>query len=160
MFGAALLPLAAFANTVVSNTTVSSGQVYQAQDPVQVSTSGTVLVQSGGIATFRGSGSVSLQPGFTASSGGFFHASIVESFIVPLAWPAASGSVTGYNVYRNGTKLNGSALTVTSYTDTTALAGTTYTYVIKAVISGSESTVVTYTVTTAGSLEVFTPLVH
>ncbi|HEX4145358.1 MAG TPA: fibronectin type III domain-containing protein [Pirellulales bacterium] len=61
---------------------------------------------------------------------------------VNLSWTAASGTVTGYNVYRgttaggeSTTPLNSSPLaaTATSYSDTTAVAGNTYFYVVKAV---------------------------
>ncbi|MGQ0711131.1 MAG: extracellular catalytic domain type 2 short-chain-length polyhydroxyalkanoate depolymerase [Rhodoferax sp.] len=54
------------------------------------------------------------------------------------------GSVTGaasYNVYRNGTKVNTSAITGTSYTDSGLAAGTTYTWTVRAVSSaGAEGT--------------------
>jgi fibronectin type 3 domain-containing protein len=62
-----------------------------------------------------------------------------------LAWSAAGAGTTGYNVYR-GTAAGGESTTplnsvplsagTTSYQDTTALAGNTYFYVVKA-ISGS-----------------------
>ncbi|HEX4145463.1 MAG TPA: fibronectin type III domain-containing protein [Pirellulales bacterium] len=68
-----------------------------------------------------------------------------SSSAADLSWTAATGTVAGYNVYRgtvaggeSATPINGSPLsaTATSYTDTTALAGTTYYYVVKA-INGS-----------------------
>ncbi|MEI8195444.1 MAG: LamG-like jellyroll fold domain-containing protein, partial [Phycisphaerae bacterium] len=52
---------------------------------------------------------------------------------INLAWTAPGGAITGYNIYRgttsggeSGTPLNGSPVTTTSYSDTTAAAGTTY----------------------------------
>ncbi len=62
-----------------------------------------------------------------------------------LAWTAAGSGTTGYNIYRgtvaggeSTTPLNSAPLSAgaTSYQDTTALAGNTYFYVVKA-ISGS-----------------------
>jgi len=61
---------------------------------------------------------------------------------VNLSWTAASGTITGYNVYRGTTAggeattpINSSPLaaTATSYSDTTAVAGNTYYYVVKAI---------------------------
>jgi hypothetical protein len=61
---------------------------------------------------------------------------------VALSWTASSGA-TSYNVYRSTggtyTKLNGSPITATTYTDTTAANGTTYYYVVTAVNSCGES---------------------
>lgn len=58
---------------------------------------------------------------------------------VALSWTVATGSVTGYNVYR-GTRAGGesptplvSGLAGRSYTDTSATVGTTYFYKVKAV---------------------------
>lgn len=87
-----------------------------------------------------------------------FYATSAQSYSVGLAWNAVSGA-TGYNVYRNGVKLNGSALTGTSFTDATAQPGTSYSYTVTAIANdGSESLAATLNVTTAGSFEVFTPL--
>ena len=61
---------------------------------------------------------------------------------INLAWTAATGTITGYNVYRgttaggeSTTPINSSPLaaTATSYSDTTAVAGNTYFYVVKAI---------------------------
>ena len=58
---------------------------------------------------------------------------------INLAWTSPGGTVTGYYVYRgtstggeSGTALNTTALTTTSYSDTTAVAGTTYYYKVEA----------------------------
>lgn len=93
-----------------------------------------------------------------------FQATTVHSYSVALAWNTVSGA-TGYNVYRNGTKLNSALLTGTTYTDNSTTnptnppqPGTAYAYTVKAVaIDGTESSA-TLNVTTAGSFEVFTPL--
>jgi len=66
--------------------------------------------------------------------------------LVSLSWtvPADGGSpITGYNVYRGDTTLTEvllvSALTATTYDDTTALTGSTYFYVVTAVNAVGES---------------------
>jgi poly(3-hydroxybutyrate) depolymerase len=46
---------------------------------------------------------------------------------IALSWTAASGA-TGYNVYRNGVKVNASPVAGTAYTDTGLAASTTYSY--------------------------------
>src|SRR4029077_11420076 len=63
---------------------------------------------------------------------------------VALSWGASSGA-TGYNVYRSATSgsyttpLNGSPILGTSYTDSSALNGSTYFYVVRAVNGGGSS---------------------
>lgn len=63
---------------------------------------------------------------------------------VVLSWTAMTG-IAGYNVYRStasgtlGTKLNPSLLASAGYTDTTALAGTTYYYCVTANNQAGES---------------------
>jgi chitinase len=54
-----------------------------------------------------------------------------------LSWSASSGTVTGYNVYRNGTKV--ATTTSTSYTNTGLAASTTYTFAVSASNSAGES---------------------
>lgn len=82
----------------------------------------------------------------------------VGSYSVALVWNAASGA-TGYNLYRDGVKLNASPLAATSYTDATAQPGATYTYTVRAIGEGGvESPAAALTVTTAAAMEVFTPL--
>jgi fibronectin type 3 domain-containing protein len=70
-----------------------------------------------------------------------------QAATVNLAWdvPASGGAATGYNVYRSTvsgqftTKLNATPLTTLTYADTTAVAGTTYFYVVRAVNASGES---------------------
>ncbi len=53
---------------------------------------------------------------------------------IPLSWtpnPMADG-VSGYDIYRNGTKIGSTSGTVTSFVDSTASAGATYQYTIDA----------------------------
>jgi poly(3-hydroxybutyrate) depolymerase len=57
---------------------------------------------------------------------------------IALSWSAASGA-TGYNVYRNGVKVNAATVTGTVYTDTGLAASTTYSYQASTVAGGSES---------------------
>ncbi|QJE00132.1 PHB depolymerase family esterase [Massilia forsythiae] len=57
---------------------------------------------------------------------------------ITLTWNAAAGA-TGYNVYRNGTRVNASTLTGTGYTDGGLAAATTYSYQVSALAGGAES---------------------
>jgi fibronectin type 3 domain-containing protein len=54
---------------------------------------------------------------------------------VNLSWSAATdpSGIKGYNVYRNGVKINSALVTTTSYGDSTATAGATYSYTVTAV---------------------------
>jgi fibronectin type 3 domain-containing protein len=56
---------------------------------------------------------------------------------VNLAWNASTDTggsgLAGYNVYRNGTKLNSSLVTTTSYGDGTVSGNSTYSYTVQAV---------------------------
>ncbi|MBW6492562.1 MAG: carboxypeptidase regulatory-like domain-containing protein, partial [Lentimicrobium sp.] len=59
---------------------------------------------------------------------------------VNLAWTANSNrAFLGYNVYRNGTKLNATLLTGTTYADLGVARNTTYTYNVTAVYDEGES---------------------
>lgn len=56
-----------------------------------------------------------------------------------ISWASVTGAA-GYFVYRNGAKVNASALTGTSYTDTGLAAGTTYSWTVTAAdANGAES---------------------
>jgi hypothetical protein len=57
---------------------------------------------------------------------------------VSLQWSAVSGAA-GYNVYRNGSKVNSGIVTATSYTDSGLAASTTYSYQVSSTASGRES---------------------
>jgi poly(3-hydroxybutyrate) depolymerase len=63
-----------------------------------------------------------------------------------IGWNAVSGAV-GYNVYRNGGKVNSALVTATSYTDSGLSAGTSYSWTVAAVDSsgaqGATSSAVT-----------------
>ena len=54
---------------------------------------------------------------------------------ITLNWNAANGA-TGYNVYRNGSKVNGAALASTGYTDSGLAAATSYSYQVSALGNG------------------------
>jgi poly(3-hydroxybutyrate) depolymerase len=54
---------------------------------------------------------------------------------IALSWDAANGA-TGYNVYRNGSKVNATALASTAYTDTGLAASTSYSYQVSALGNG------------------------
>jgi chitodextrinase len=61
---------------------------------------------------------------------------------VSVSWAASTDnvSVSGYNIYRNGTKVNASLVSSTSYTDTGLVNGVNYTYQVSAVdSSGNQS---------------------
>jgi len=57
---------------------------------------------------------------------------------IALSWNASNGA-TGYNVYRNGAKVNGTPLAGTGYTDGGLAASTSYTYQVTATGNGVES---------------------
>lgn len=57
---------------------------------------------------------------------------------IALSWNASNGA-TGYNLYRNGAKLNGTPLTGTGYTDGGLAAATSYTYHVSSTGNGVES---------------------
>ncbi|QOY94430.1 PHB depolymerase family esterase [Massilia sp. UMI-21] len=57
---------------------------------------------------------------------------------IALSWNASSGA-TGYNVYRNGSKVNGTPLTSMGYLDAGLAASTSYTYQVSSTGNGVES---------------------
>jgi poly(3-hydroxybutyrate) depolymerase len=57
---------------------------------------------------------------------------------IALTWNASSGA-TGYNVYRNGAKVNATPLASTSYLDGGLAASTSYTYQVSSTGNGVES---------------------
>ena len=59
---------------------------------------------------------------------------------VPLSWNAVSGA-TGYNVYRNGTKVTATPATTPTYNATGLTAGTTYSFAVSAVGPDGESAI-------------------
>ena len=69
-------------------------------------------------------------PGLSAPTGLVVTGTTSSS--VTLSWNAVSGAVS-YNVYRNGAKVNASAVTGTSYTDNGLSGGTSYSYTVAAV---------------------------
>ena len=89
-------------------------------------------------------------------------ATATNSTTVALTWTAStSQSVTGYNVYRGpqgGTLANLTSTGTTGYTDTTAIAGTSYDYAVTAVSTGGlESARIGVSVTTpSASPQTFT----
>lgn len=64
--------------------------------------------------------------------------SATTSNSVSLTWSAASGA-TGYNVYRNGARVNASPITATAYTDSGLAASTGYSYQVASTSGNGES---------------------
>lgn len=78
---------------------------------------------------------------------------------------AGTPGIAGYNLYRNGQKVNTSLITGTSYTDTGLSAGGSYSYTLKAVdlagnISAASAALGASTPasSTSGTVEVFSPV--
>ncbi len=62
--------------------------------------------------------------------------------MVQLTWNAAAGANNlngGYNVYRDGVKVNSAPVTSTNYLDTGLTSGVTYSYQVTAIVNGQES---------------------
>jgi poly(3-hydroxybutyrate) depolymerase len=57
---------------------------------------------------------------------------------VTLSWSAAAGA-SGYNVYRNGARVNAAAVSATGYTDGSLAASTTFNYQVSSLGSSGES---------------------
>ena len=60
-----------------------------------------------------------------------------ETLNVDLSWTAVTGA-SGYNVYKDGVKLNSSPVTGTTYSDVAAEYGVTYNYGVSAIVGGTE----------------------
>lgn len=65
---------------------------------------------------------------------------------ITLRWDASNGA-TGYNVYRNGTRVNAATLAATGYTDAGLAAATSYSYQVSAVGNGGVESARSATVT-------------
>jgi hypothetical protein len=127
-------------------------------------TSATVTANSSGAFTFTGlgSGAYTVTPshaGYTFSptsqaatvtganvTGINFTAAVAQAHAATASWTASASVVSGYNVYRGTlsggpyTKLNGSLISLLTYTDATVLSGQTYFFVTTAVDgNGTES---------------------
>lgn len=76
---------------------------------------------------------------------------------ITLSWSAPSDAdLNGYNVYRDGTKINSSLVKTNSYKDSSTTNGSTYTYKITSVdLAGNESGGITKTATS--TVQVNTP---
>ena len=73
-----------------------------------------------------------------------------ESLTVNLSWDPITGKslLNGYNVYRDGVKLNTTPLTTTTYQDVVSEYGVTYNYNVSAIIDGNEGYWTPYSVFT------------
>ncbi|MGI9102744.1 MAG: beta strand repeat-containing protein [Terriglobales bacterium] len=109
----------------------SSQQVTMAFTPLSVAT-------FGGTITFNTTSS-----GVSASVSVGGNGVIASAHTVSLSWSASTSTVLGYNVYRSTSqnfgfqKINGSAVSFTSFTDNSVASGQTYYYKVTAVGSGA-----------------------
>lgn len=118
-----------------------------------------------------GTGSATVLWNISAASGGpntptRLQIVSISPGVVVLKWVASTGTApAGYNVYRNGVKINTSLITGTTFTDSGLTAGTSYSYVVRAEDSSSYLSNPTGSVTgtpptasSSGSFEIFSPL--
>jgi hypothetical protein len=119
-------------------TTIQAGQSISAGVNFKPSSSGSASTQ------FSISSNAANSPGVVTATGSGV---AVTQHAVSLTWSPSTSNVAGYNVYRGTasggpySKLNGSAVVTTSYSDTSVKSGSTYFYVTTAVNSaGAEST--------------------
>ena len=97
---------------------------------VTATDSGTGLTSNAcAIAQFLVGSAPALQPPAGLAAGARTATSIA------LSWNASNGA-TGYNVYRNGTRVNAAALTSAGYTDTGLTTATSYSYQVSALGNG------------------------
>jgi poly(3-hydroxybutyrate) depolymerase len=100
---------------------------------VTATDSGTGLTSSAcNIAQFLVGSAPALQPPANLAVGA------VTASSIALSWSAASGA-SGYNVYRNGSKITASPVTTTSYTATGLAASTAYNFQVSSTGSSGES---------------------
>ena len=83
----------------------------------------------------------------------------VHSTSAAFSWGAVSGA-TGYNLYRNGTKVNTTLITGTTFTDTSLPGATSFSYTVRSVATGGSESAssAAVNVTTEAPFELFTPL--
>jgi poly(hydroxyalkanoate) depolymerase family esterase len=139
--GGTLVNSSPVTGTSFTDSGLTAGTAYS-YTVASVDSSGTIGAQSGVVsATTTGT-----NPGLPAPTG--LTVGAVTSSSIALSWTAVSGA-SGYDVYRNGTQVNTSAVTGTGYTDTGLATGTGYSYTVAAVDStgriGAQSTAVTGT---------------
>jgi len=135
----------AVSGTSYTDTGLSAGTSYS-YTVAAVDSAGNIGSQSGPV-TATTSGTA---PRLPAPSG--LAVTATTSSSAALSWNAVSGA-SSYDIYRNGSRVNTTAVSGTSYTDTGLSAGTSYSYTVAAVDSagniGSQSGPVTATTTAA-----------
>jgi poly(3-hydroxybutyrate) depolymerase len=126
--------------TAVNDTAAGSGASFSKTYPslangyytgsVTASDSGTGLTSAAcNIAQFLVGSPPALQPPAGLATGA------VTASTIALSWNAASGA-TGYNVYRNGTKITSTPVTTLTYSATGLTASTTYSFQVSSVGNG------------------------
>ena len=162
---------ASFTNPYTSSVTVPTasavsyvraGYVMAAGAPLSAGGSYSVQANFAGDANYNSASATSTFTVGGPTSPPAFTASLVGSNFVSFGWSASSvaspATLVGYNIYRNGAKLNAIPITSLTYTDTTPGFTTPYDYAIQAVDSaGYQSVGVLQSVTTSASFEIFTP---
>jgi hypothetical protein len=169
IFGAWLFLWASpgMAQVTISNVTYASGQTVTVMNTTTINAGPNVLVSSGANVTFLGGSVITLLPGFHAASGSLFQALIngsvpglqdtgASATSLSFSWQAynGSGTVSYYNVYRNGTFL-GSTSSL-SFSDASLSANTPFLYLVTAISTAGEpvgsSSLTIYTQGPTGSL--------
>lgn len=90
-----LLPLGVAGQITISSTTYSSSQNVTVSSATSIATSGTVTVSTGAKITFKGKTTITLSPGFQATSGAKFSAIIdYDGDGISDAWELARGLIT------------------------------------------------------------------
>jgi Fibronectin type III domain len=172
--------LLAQSNVTVQNTTYPSGTT-QVSASNSISASPNVTVPSGANVIYSAGTGISLGSGFQVAAGGIFAANVGSSFVDPtipgnfaagtigstfttLNWTTSTSptgvTITGYQIYRNGTLIATTSGTATTYTDSTLNPSSGYTYYVQALdANGNRSTPTSSVfVGTQPDLEVFTPV--
>jgi hypothetical protein len=151
----------ALGQTTLANIDYASGTVVTVNDPVSIYASPSVIIESGANITFW-TPAITLDPGFHAKPGSYFHAfldgsvgSLQQTSVTPttssFSWTASSGSrpISYFNIFRNGVYIG--ATGNTSFSDTGLSPNSPYGYTITAIdTSGNASSSYLLNINTPG----------